>query len=159
MTTSSERTKLNLGCGNYLLDDAVNHNLVKHRPEVDVVWDLNNLPWPWPDERFESVLARAVLEHLQIDLLTSINECWRIMKPGGKLSVKLPYWNAEASHNDLTHRHYVGLGIFDGLDPDTEYGRQYDFYTDRKFHITKVTLNNSKTSVWGWLTKLEKKSK
>ena len=159
MTTSSSRDTsklmtLNLGAGNYLIPDAVQHDKLKHREEIDVVWDLSVTPWPWPDERFSTVLARAVLEHLNIDLLTAMDEIWRIMIPGGKLTVKLPYWNHEMSYNDPSHRYPVGLGIFDQFDPRTVHGKEYSFYTDRKWHITKVVLNGKGTSVWGWLTKV-----
>jgi ubiquinone/menaquinone biosynthesis C-methylase UbiE len=104
---------------------------------------------------FNSILARAVLEHLDIDLLTAVNECWRVLKPNGEISIKLPYWNHERSYDDPTHRYAVGLGVFDVFDPTTLRGKEYHFYTDRKWKLTKVALNNVKSSVWGWMTKVE----
>lgn len=145
---------LNIGCGNKILGNATNHDRYKHRPEVDVAWDLNNLPWPWPNESYGHISAIAVLEHLDIDLLTALNECWRILKPDGQLEVKLPYWNHEMAYCDPTHRYVVGLQIFDCFDPDTERGAAYSFYTDRKWHIVKVVLNPPKSAVWGWLRKI-----
>jgi len=137
---------LNLGCGNQILAWATNHDLMK-RDGIDVVWDLNVLPWPWEDNSFDFVIARSVFEHLQHDLLTSMNEAWRILAPGGIIEVKLPYWNAEVSYNDPTHRYVYGLGIFDEFDPDTKRGQQYRFYGKRKWKILyRPRLNKDKTS-------------
>jgi hypothetical protein len=80
-----------------------------------------------------------------------MNECWRIIAPGGVIEVKLPYWKAEISYDDPTHRYVCGMGIFDMLDPDTARGRYYDFYTERKWKIRRVLLNQGKTSIYGVL--------
>lgn len=141
----AEGRVLNLGCGNMILAYAINHDLMK-REGVDEVWDLNVLPWPWEDNSFDYVIAKAVLEHLQHDLLTSMNELWRILAPEGIVEIKLPYWKSEASYNDLTHRYVYGLGIFDGLDPDTKRGRMYGFYTERKWRILYPPILNKSVS-------------
>lgn len=148
--------RLNLGAGNRLIggEGAVNHDLTKHRPEIDVAHDLNVLPWPWADGEFEGVVAWAVLEHLEIDLLTSINEIWRILIPGGEFTVKIPYWKHEEAYNDPTHRFVYGLGIFELFDPTTRRGEEYDFYTDRKWKLCKTALTKAGTCVYGQLFKI-----
>jgi len=137
---------LNLGCGNKTIAWATNHDLME-RDGVDVVWDLNVLPWPWEDNSVDFVIARSVFEHLEHNLLVSMNETWRILAPGGIVEIKLPYWNAEVSYDDPTHRYVYGLGIFDEFDPDTKRGRQYGFYSGRKWKILyRPRLNKNKTS-------------
>jgi predicted SAM-dependent methyltransferase len=138
---SGEKTILQLGCGDSPKGNAINHDRVKHAPHVDVAHDLNLVPWPWPDSRFEHVVARAVLEHLDIDLVASLNECWRILKPGGTLFLKLPYVGAERSYDDPTHRWFFTLRSLDQFDPDTERGKAYSFYTPRKWRILSVVYN------------------
>ena len=139
---------LNLGAGNDIIKGAVNHDRLAHRPEIDVVWDLNEFPWPWKDEEFHIVNARAVLEHLDCDVLTSINEIWRILKPGGRLVLKLPYWKHNNSYMDPTHRWFATLETPTIFDPETEYGAAYAFYTERKWKITKgPRLNKAQSSV------------
>jgi SAM-dependent methyltransferase len=140
---------LNLGAGNRVFERGVNHDVVKHRPEIDVVWDLNDLPWPWEDETFDKVVSWAVFEHLDITLLAAMDETWRILKPGGLLDIKLPYWNHERAYQDLTHRYAVAMGIFDQLDPATERGQQYMFYTERKWEILEHWQKG--TAVYGKL--------
>lgn len=138
---------LNLGCGNKLVPGAVQHDRVKHRPEVDVVHDLNVLPWPWVDESFDFIVACAVLEHLRIDLLASVNECWRLLRPGGILHLKLPHWAADGSYVDPTHYWRFSLLSLDVFDPDTKFGNQYMFYTPYKWHIIQAAKpNRGKTS-------------
>lgn len=148
--------RLNLGAGNRLIggEGAVNHDLTKHRPEIDVTHDLNIIPWPWEDEEFEAVIAWAVLEHLTIDLLTAMDEIWRILIPDGELTIKLPYWRHESSYDDPTHHYVYGLGIFDTFDSSTVRGQRYDFYTERKWHIVKVNLSAPPTCVIGKLYKI-----
>lgn len=139
---------LNLGCGNKLVPDALNHDLRKHRPEIDVAWDLNDLPWPWEDESFDLIVARAVLEHLRINLIESVNECWRLLRPGGRMYLKLPHWKSEISHLDPTHYWKFSLQTPTIFDPDTDFGRAYSFYTDRKWKIVKgPRLNRAKSSI------------
>lgn len=138
---------LNLGAGNKLVRGAIQHDRIKHRPEIAVVWDLNDLPWPWADDSFDLVVACAVLEHLRITLLESVNECWRILRPGGVLYAKLPYWKSDAAYRDPTHYWRFSLDTCDIFDPTTKYGRDYSFYTERKWRIIQpAKLNDARTS-------------
>jgi len=139
---------LNLGAGNRIIGDAVNHDLIKHRPEIAVAWDLNKLPWPWLDNSFDQIVASSVLEHLTHDLFVSLNECWRIIRPGGQIYLKLPHWGSDISHQDPTHRWFFSLGSLDQFDPDTRRGKLYSFYTPCKWKILEpVVLNKAQSSI------------
>jgi len=141
-------TRLNVGCGRRVLKNAINHDRTLHHDYVDIAHDLNILPWPWEDEQFAHINARAVFEHLDIDLLTALNECWRILKPGGELYIKLPFWNSSRSWDDPTHRRPYTFRTFNYFDPDTREGREYAFYTDRKWRIVRgPKLNRPRSSI------------
>jgi SAM-dependent methyltransferase len=143
---------LNIGAGNKLVEGAVNHDRTAHRPEITVVHDLNDLPWPWEDNSFDLIVACAVLEHLKITLLESVGECWRILASGGQLHIKIPYWNHPNTYADPTHHWRFDLQTLTLFDPDTKYGRDYSFYTDRKWRIIKEPhLNPQKSSIIGLL--------
>lgn len=143
---------LNLGCGNRLIKGAVHHDRVKHRPEIDVVHDLNVLPWPFESASFDQIVALAVFEHLDIDLVASLNECHRILGPGGQLVIKLPMWNSENSYDDPTHRWFFTLRSLDQFCPETERGQQYSFYTPHKWRFVKRPhTNKAGTSLWATL--------
>lgn len=141
---------LNLGTGNKPIEGAINHDLRldPKRPWVTVAHDLNELPWPWKDNSFDLVVACAVLEHLRINLMESVGECWRILRPGAILYLKLPWWKGENSWMDPTHYWKFSTQTLDFFDPDTKLGRDYAFYDrDRKWKIVqKAKLNNSRTS-------------
>jgi len=140
---------LNLGAGNMIMMGAVNHDRVRHRPEIDVAWDLNLMPWPWIDGSFDVIVARAVFEHLKITLIESMNECWRMLRPGGKVLLKLPDWRHEHSYDDPTHYWRFTLHTVEIFDPETKYGREYAFYTQRKWRIIKgPRLNRCQSSIY-----------
>jgi len=144
---------LNLGTGFKPLVhegwDIINHDLRldPERPWVTVAWDLNEHPWPWAEESFDLIVACAVFEHLRRNLIETLNECWRILRPQGVLYMKLPYWNHEISYIDPTHYWQFSLRTVEIFDPDKEYGLKYRFYTDRKWKIIQVPkLNDTRSS-------------
>ena len=146
--------RLVIGCGNRPVKGAVNHDRTQHRPEIDVVHDLNDLPWPWADESFDEINADAVLEHLRLNLIESFDECWRILRPGGELYVKLPHWQHDTSYMDPTHYWQFSVHTLEIFDPDTDYGARYAFYTDRKWTLIKgPKLNPSGSSIVARLRK------
>lgn len=139
---------LNLGAGNRPIAGAINVDRTRHREEINCVHDLNVLPWPWEDEAFDLIVARAVFEHLRHDLIVSMDEAWRLLRPTGRIYVKLPYWNSEISHLDPTHYWKYALRTMEWFDPRTEYGKAYGFYTARKWRIVKgPRLNRSRSSI------------
>lgn len=139
--------KLNLGAGDRIMADAVNHDRVKYRPEIAVAWDLNVLPWPWPDASFDFIVARSVFEHLQIDLVQVFDECWRLLQKGGQLFVKLPHWQSDVAYQDPTHRWHYSVHALDVFDPRTKRGRENGFYTKHKWDIVDgPTLNKAGSS-------------
>lgn len=140
---------LNVGCGNRLIDGAVHLDRTKHRPEIDIVHDLNVLPWPLKDNSFDKIVALAVLEHLDIDLVASLNECHRILKPGGQVVFKLPLQDGYNAYDDPTHRWFFTLRSFDQFCPETKRGKDYGFYTPHKWKFVKMPkANEAGTSVW-----------
>ena len=139
---------LNLGAGNRIMVGATNHDLHAHRPEIDVVHDLNVIPWPWPDETCDLIVASSVFEHLSIDLVQALDECWRILRPGGLLRIKGPYWKHDNAYADPTHRWRYSLRSLDVFDPDTKLGTGLGFYTSRKWALAEPPrLNEQQSSV------------
>jgi SAM-dependent methyltransferase len=52
--------------------------------------NLENCPWPVSDEQFDAILLINVLEHI-FNFTAVIHESWRVIKPGGKIVIVVPF--------------------------------------------------------------------
>lgn len=110
------RRGLNLGCGKDIrksneeikwcnIDNAFLHNEV-------VFYDLNCIPYPFPQEDNDIILLNDVLEHLE-DPIGVIQECYRLLKKGGKLKIRVLYWNHIYNYSDPQHKHVFAPRYFE----------------------------------------------
>jgi len=82
-------TLLNLGCGQRFHPDWMNIDFVSHAPEV-MAHDLTT-GIPVPDNSADAVYHSHVLEHFsKSNGAAFIQECFRVLKPGGVLRVVVP---------------------------------------------------------------------
>ena len=91
--------KLNLGCCDVILADYVN---VDRSPRPGVIVADLNLPWPWPTNSVEAIRAFDVIEHL-INKIHTMNELWRVLKPGGEVRIVVPTTDGPGAWQDPTH--------------------------------------------------------
>jgi hypothetical protein len=96
--------------------------------DPDLVWDLNEIPWPILESVYDEVHAYEVLEHLgrQGDVVSffgTFYEIWRGLKPGGRLVASVPRWNRMWAWGDPSHTRVINEGSLVFLD-QTEYARQ-----------------------------------
>lgn len=137
--------RLNLGSGNNIQANAINHDIVAHRPEIDCVHDLNELPWPFEDNQFEEVILYSVIEHLIITPIQTLDECHRILAPGGSLLIKYPLKTSDTINDDPTHRWFLSVRSLDYVVPDTKYEREYNYYTSCKWRILSKSIIKNRT--------------
>lgn len=104
---------------------------------VDVVHDLRIFPWPFAEEQFDEVYADNVLEHLP-DTVKTMEEIYRITKPGAGIFIGVPYWNSFEAWGDPTHVKLFSEEIFEFFDPATWRGRERSYYSNAKFKIEKI---------------------
>ena len=134
--------RLNIGCGIAIEENAINLNL-STLPRVDVVWDLDKFPYPFPDNTFKEILAQDIMEHLD-DIFKVMEEVWRILKPGGTIYIHTTFWKTEDSYTDPTHKHFFTLRSFDYFDPSKDLGGlKYGWQATRKFKILKKYLDKN----------------
>ena len=97
--------KLNLGAGSVIRDGWVNVDIAP-LPGVDVVWDLDVAPWPWPDGAARAIEAKDIFEHLArpVQFMT---EAHRVLRAGGQLHIRAPHWLSPDAWTDPTHRRAV----------------------------------------------------
>lgn len=129
--------QINLGCGNTPMEGYTNHDLTKHRKEIDIAFDLDKTPWPLKDNEWDLVNADDVLEHLE-DVVKTMNEIWRILKPEGQFKCKVCGYGNPAYHIDITHHRAFHFASMDYFDPTTEIGKEYSYYTDKKWRILET---------------------
>lgn len=125
---------LNIGCGQLTRADAVNVDRVgpPWHPGVDVVADLDHVPWPFPDGAAREVYALDVLEHLA-DFCGAMAELHRLLIPGGRLHVRTSRWDSKQSYTDPTHRRFLTEDSFTFWDPETWQARKYPGYAQGRF--------------------------
>ena len=131
--------KLNIGCGRDIKKGYINLDKAKIKG-VDVVHDIDKIPWPFKPNYFDEVYARDVIEHTK-DLFKTMKEIHRICRKNAKVRVIVPYWHSSGAFYP-NHNYFFNI---DGLKFFTEKGRSYDnFYG---FKMEKIDLIPSRI---GW---------
>lgn len=125
---------LNLGCGVQKRPDSLNVDI---RPgvEPDLVWDLEQRPYPLPRNHFEHIWALDVVEHLS-SIQDFMEEAWELLAPGGILEITTPHFSCPNSFTDPTHRHHLGYFSFDYFTDDSP----WSFYSHVRFKIRERLL-------------------
>jgi SAM-dependent methyltransferase len=107
-------------------------------PGVDVVHDVEKRPLPFEDGKFEEILCRDILEH--VDYIPLMGELHRILKAGGILRIRVPHFTSENNFVDPTHKHRFSIRTFEFFVKGSEIGKDYYFDTHfreiRHSHIT-----------------------
>lgn len=102
---------LDLGCGNRKLPGAIGVDSLD-LSSVDIVHDLSQFPWPFEDASFNLVFANHFLEHAPCTLRT-LNEIHRILAPGGRVVIQVPYFRSVDAFSDPTHQHFFTSASLD----------------------------------------------
>jgi SAM-dependent methyltransferase len=109
---------LDIGCGANKQPGFVGMDR-REIPGVDIVHDLETFPYPLEDEACISIVGSHIIEHikpwLMIDLM---DELWRILKPGGRLALAMPYAGSFGYWQDPTHCNGCNEATWDYFDPD-----------------------------------------
>jgi SAM-dependent methyltransferase len=99
---------LDVGCGTRKAEpDAVgidNHP----RSVADIIWDLDEFPWPVDSDTFDRVHMSHIIEHVR-DVTRTMAEIYRVARPGADIFVVTPHFSSHNSYTDPTHvRHLAG---------------------------------------------------
>jgi len=97
---------------------------------VDVVHNLEDFPWPFSDDEFELVVAHHILEHLS-DLVATMEEIWRVAKPGASVRITVPYFSFPGAFQDPTHKRFFTWKTFDYFLA----GVEFNYYSRARFEM------------------------
>jgi SAM-dependent methyltransferase len=122
---------LNLGCGRKPREGCVNVDRAAG-VSPDIVWNLDEYPYPLPASHFLQVFAGDVVEHV-IDIPRFMSEVHRLCAPGATLEITTPHFSCANSYTDPTHRHHLGYFSFDYFTNDDP----LNFYSDARFEIAE----------------------
>jgi len=97
--------RLDLGCGRnkqpgFLGIDA------RPLPGVDIVWDLEEYPWPLPDGCALAAMASHLVEHIDPargGFIRFMDEVWRVLQDGGEFAISTPHGYSQGYLQDPTH--------------------------------------------------------
>jgi SAM-dependent methyltransferase len=113
----------------------LNHELAP-LPGIDVVFNLETIPWPFSDGAFDEIRMINVLEHLT-NTVASIEELHRVCDDGAVMTVRVPYWNSPDMITDPTHKSFFNENSFDFFDPGKRHCQERPYYSKARFRVQR----------------------
>jgi SAM-dependent methyltransferase len=103
---------LSVGCGKRGADPNVIRLDISPEVEPDMVWNLDDFPYPFAESLFAVIECLDVIEHLA-DIPKAMEEFHRILRPNGILKIATPHFSSANSFIDPTHRWHLSRFSFD----------------------------------------------
>ena len=98
---------LNVGCGS---DQYGTDRIDMTKTDATtMVADLEN-NWPYDDNTFDQVHCRCIIEHIR-NLKNFTNECYRVLRPGGRLYIRTDYAGYLPLYLFKSHEHNQALAV------------------------------------------------
>ncbi len=104
---------VDLGCGPRKPPGSFGVDLHPHE-NVDLVCDLDALPWEIESNRFDTVLMVHAIEHLR-HVPSTMAEIHRIARPGAHVFIETPHYSGIQSWDDPEHLHHLSSRSLDGF--------------------------------------------
>ncbi len=141
--------KLDIGCGASKQPTFVGMDYHQYG-DVDIVHDIEKIPWPLPDESVVQAISSHVLEHIDPHggvFINVMNEIWRVLKPEAQFAFVVPYGANDLFVQDPSHcnpMNEVTMYYFDP-DPEGKYAGQslYRFYEPKPWKIEFIAFDRN----------------
>lgn len=96
--------KLDIGCGPNPAEGFEGVDQYPFDGKVKHVMDVRK-GLGFEDSSVEEIRCIHFLEHLgAVERTRFLNECWRVMKPGAKMTLVTPHWASHRAYGDPTHQ-------------------------------------------------------
>jgi len=133
--SENKKVIMNFGCGKTRIPGSIGVDAVKIPEFVDIVHNLDVLPYPFDSSYADEIHFYHVLEHLH-DPLDKMEELYRILKSGGLLYMRVPHFSSMGAFTDITHIRPFGYTSFDCFLK----GHYQHFYTKVEFEIVEKEI-------------------
>ena len=102
---------LDVGCGTRKSDpDAIGID-VSSRSAADIIWDLDEFPWPLENNAFDRIHMSHIIEHVR-DVTRTMAEIFRVGRAGADVFVVTPHFSSHNSYTDPTHVRHLAARSF-----------------------------------------------
>lgn len=103
---------LDIGCGKRKVEpDAIGID-ISPDSAADVVWNLDDIPWPLESNRFTRIHMSHIIEHVD-DALQAMAEVHRVAQDGARVFVTTPHFSSHNSYTDPTHKRHLTAASFE----------------------------------------------
>lgn len=128
--SKSEKTIINIGCGRTRIPGSIGIDRANIPGFVDIVHDLDKLPYPITDNFADEIHFYHVLEHLE-NPIKILEEIHRILKPSGVLFMRVPHFSSNGAFTDITHKRPFSYFSFEVFDTKA----YHHFYSNVRYQI------------------------
>jgi SAM-dependent methyltransferase len=101
--------KLNLGCGKDIKEGWDHYDIYPLDDRVKPI-NLHKLPLPFPDNYADVVKLHHIVEHM-VYRKEFMLEIARILKPGGRVFVRMPCFGPALDHKSWFNYHYIMVSV------------------------------------------------
>lgn len=153
--------KLNIGCGRDYRQGWINIDIsykVKAEAYLDIgkheLCSRSEAPDRIESDSVSEIFISGVLEQIgpNEELIHAMNECWRVLKPGGQIVIVVPNAKHAIAHRDPMDIRKFTIPTFnyfiDGMQEYRDYGSVYGFkpwrtldIQENERHILTVTMS------------------
>ncbi|MEK7659811.1 MAG: methyltransferase domain-containing protein [Patescibacteria group bacterium] len=136
--------KINFGCGYDIKPGWVNVDS-SQLPGVDIVHDVQQVPLPFASGSISEVVCQDIFEH--IEYIPVLKDIFRILQPGGTITIRVPHFTSKNSYTDPTHKKIFAIRTFDFFTTHPPKGRGY--YHNFSFtKMVKKIITFERSSRW-----------
>lgn len=140
MTKTRKSLTLHIGCGKNKVPGSIGVDL-NPKSNADIIHNLNRFPYPFPNNRFDQIMAFNIIEHLD-DIVKVMEEIYRIAKIGAKVYITTGHFSSLDSFTDPTHKHFFTSRTLDYFIPGTHLYK-YD-YSEARYKKIRVWIGPEK---------------
>jgi len=137
---SKNRRVLDIGCGNNKHPGSIGIDF-SNINDVDISYNLENMPYPIDDNSFDVVILQNVIEHIQ-DIVGLMEEIHRIITPGGDILISTPHFSSLYSYQDPTHVRHMAYNSMDVFIDETTH---LNFYSQLRFKMINKSIDFGKS--------------